>query len=72
MAHKAPLGVSVVVKTVVVKVTRLFSLVLVSFSSPKSNDKPVEPSFYSHSIVLVNLNEFSSIFRKVQHSYSRH
>ena len=26
----------------------------------------------SHSIVLVDLNEFSSIFQKVQHSHSRH
>ena len=26
----------------------------------------------SHSIVLVDLNEFPSIFQKVQHSHSRH
>ena len=28
--------------------------------------------FLSHSIVLVHLNEFLSIFQKVQHSHSRH
>ena len=44
----------------------------VHFPTGESASKGYEWHLYSHSIVLVDLNEFSSIFQKVQHSHSRH